>query len=327
MSRREFVVALGGAAALWPARSGAQQSPIPLIGFLSPRSPDESAHLVAAFRRGLAETGVVEGQNLAVEYRWALGEYDKLPSLAMELVNRQVKVLVAVGGEPAALAAKAATSSIPVVAVFVGDPVELGLVESLNRPGGNVTGISGINGTLEAKRLSLLHELVRGATTFGFLLNPNFPAAAAQLKDMQEAARSIGARLYVFNASTDPEIDAAFEAVARQRIPGLVVAADTLFVTHRDRLVALAARHAVPAIYSLREFAALGGLMSYGIDLQDLYRNVGVYAGRVLGGVNPADLPVIQPTKFELLINLKTAAALGLTIPPGVLSIADEVIE
>ena len=326
MKRREFIFALGATAA-WPAAGRAQQLTMPLIGFLSPRSPDESAHLVAAFRRGLAEAGAIEGQNLAVEYRWALGEYAKLPMLAAELVRRQVDVLVAVGGEPAALAAKAATSTIPIVAVFVGDPVERGLVASLNRPGGNVTGISGINGTLEAKRLGLLHELVQRATTLGFLLNPNFPASARQLKDTQEAARSIGVQLHVFNAGTDPEIDAAFEAIAQQRIPGLVVAADTLFVTHRDKLVALAARHAVPAIYSLHEFVTSGGLMSYGIDLQDLYRNVGLYAGRILKGTKPADLPVMQPTKFELVINLKTAANLGLTVPPDVLSIADEVIE
>ena len=304
----------------------AQQSPA-LIGFLSPRSPDESAHLVAAFRRGLTEAGAAEGPNLAIEYRWALGDYARLPMLATELVSRKVNVLVAVGGEPAVLAARAATSTIPIVAVFVGDPLERGLIQSLNRPGGNITGVSGINGTLEAKRLGLLHELVRRATTLGVLMNPDFPAAARQLKDMQEAARIIGVELRSFSARTDPEIDAAFEAVTQQKIAGLVVAADTLFVTHRDRLVALAARHAVPSIYSLREFASLGGLMSYGIDLQDLYRNVGLYAGRVLKGANPADLPVMQPTKFELVINTKTAANLGLNIPPDVLSIADEVIE
>jgi putative ABC transport system substrate-binding protein len=328
MKRRAFLTLLGGTAALsLPLGAHAQQSPMPVIGFLSPRSPDESAHLVDAFRRGLAETGAVEGQTVAVEYRWALGEYERLPAMAAELVRRPVDVLVAVGGEPAALAAKAATPTIPIVAVFVDDPVERGLVSSLSRPGGNITGISGLNGTLEAKRLGLFHELVQRVTTFGFLLNPNFPAAARQLRSMNEAARAIGVQLDVFNAGTDPEIDTAFETIAKRRIAGVVVAADTLFVTHRDRLVNLAARYAVPAIYSLREFAALGGLMSYGIDLQDLYRNVGVYAGRVLKGTKPADLPVIQPTKFELVINLKTAATLGLTIPPDVLSIADEVIE
>ncbi len=250
-----------------------------------------------------------------------------MPALAAELVRRPVAVLVSVGGEPSALAAKAATATIPIVAVFVDDPVERGMVASLSRPGGNVTGVSGLNGTLEAKRLGLLHEVVPQATTLGFLLNPTFPAAARQLRDMQEAARAIGVQLRVFNAGTDPEIDAAFETIAQQRILGLVVAADTLFVTHRERLVALATRYAVPAMYSLHEFGASGGLMSYGIDLQDLYRNVGVYAGRILKGAKPADLPVMQPTRFDLMINLKTARSLGLTIPPGVLAIADEVVE
>ena len=247
--------------------------------------------------------------------------------LAAELVRSQIDVLVAVGGEPAVLAAKAATSTVPIVAVFIGDPVESGLIASLNRPGGNVTGISGINGTLEAKRLGLLHELVQRATTLGLLLNPDFPAAERQLKDMQEAARSIDVQLQIFTARSDLEIDAAFETVARQRISGLVIAADTLFVTHRDRLVTLATRHAVPAIYSLREFAVLGGLMSYGIDLKDLYRNVGLYAGRMLKGVRPADLPVMQPTKFEMVINVKTAKQLNLTVPATLLAQADEVIE
>jgi putative tryptophan/tyrosine transport system substrate-binding protein len=327
MKRRDLILALGGAVAAWSAAGRAHQSTAPVIGFLSPRSPDESANLVAAFRRGLGEAGLTEGQNASVEYRWALGDYAKLPMLAAELVRRQIDVLVAVGGEPAVLAAKAATSTIPIVGVFVGDPVESGLVASLNRPGGNVTGISGINGTLEAKRLGVLHELVQRTTTLGLLLNPNFPAAARQLKDMQEAARSIGVQLQIFNASTDPEIDAAFEAVAQQHIRGLVVAADTLFVTHRDRLVGLAARHGVPAIYSLREFTALGGLMSYGIDLQELYRNVGLYVGRILKGTRPSDLPVMQPTKFEMVINMKTARELDLTVPATLLAQADEVIE
>jgi len=327
MKRRNLILALGGVVVAWQAAGRAQQSSGPVIGFLSPRSPDESSHLIAAFRRGLGEAGLTEGQNASVEYRWALGEYAKLPMLATELVRGQIDVLVAVGGEPAVLAAKAATSTIPIIAVFVGDPVESGLVASLNRPGGNITGISGINGTLETKRLGLLHELVQRAMTLGLLLNPNFPAAARQLKDMQEAARSIGVQLQIFNARTDPEIDAAFETVAQRRIRGLVVAADTLFVTHRDRLVALAARHAVPAIYSLREFAALGGLMSYGIDLQDLYRNVGLYAGRILKGTRPADLPIMQPTKFEMVINMKTARKLDLAVPATLLAQADEVIE
>ena len=327
MKRRNLILALGGVVVAWQAAGRAQQSSGPVIGFLSPRSPDESSHLIAAFRGGLGEAGLAEGQNASVEYRWALGEYAKLPMLATELVRGQIDVLVAVGGEPAVLAAKAATSTIPIIAVFVGDPVESGLVASLNRPGGNITGISGINGTLETKRLGLLHELVQRAMTLGLLLNPNFPAAARQLKDMQEAARSIGVQLQIFKARTDPEIDAAFETVAQRRIRGLVVAADTLFVTHRDRLVALAARHAVPAIYSLREFAALGGLISYGIDLQDMYSNVGLYAGRILKGTRPADLPIMQPTKFEMVINMKTARKLDLAVPATLLAQADEVIE
>jgi putative ABC transport system substrate-binding protein len=327
MKRRNLMLALGGAAVAWQAAGRAQQSMRPLIGFLSPRSPDESSHLVAAFRRGLGDAGLTEGQNASVEYRWALGDYAKLPMLATELLRGPIDVLVAVGGEPAVLAAKAGTSTIPIVAVFVGDPVESGLVASLNRPGGNITGISGINGTLEAKRLGLLHELVERATTLGLLLNPDFPAAARQLDDMQNAARSLGVQLHIFNARTDPEIDAAFEAVAQHQVRGLVVAADTLFVTHRDRLVALAARHALPAIFSLREFAVLGGLMSYGIDLQDLYRNVGLYVGRILKGAKPADLPIMQPTKFEMVINMKTARELNLSVSPTLLAQADEVIE
>ena len=327
MQRREFITLLGGAAATWPLAARAQQPAMPVIGFLSTRSPDESAHLLAAFRRGLAENGFVEGQNVTVEYRWALGEYDRLPALAAELVRRPVAVLVAVGGEPSALAAKAATATIPIVAIFTADPVERGLVASLNRPGGNVTGVSVLNATLEAKRLGLLHDLVPQATTLGVLLNPTFPAAASQLRDMQEAARAIGLQLHVLRASTDREIDAAFESVAQHRIPALAVTADPFFITRRDKLVALAARHAVPTMYSFRDYAVAGGLMSYGIDLPDAYRQAGVYAGRILKGAKPADLPVMQPTKFEFVINLKTAKALGLAIPAGLLSFADEVIE
>jgi len=326
MKRREFITALGAAAG-WPLGALAQPRAMPTIGFLSPRSPDESAELVAAFRRGLAENGAVEGQNLAVEYRWALGEYDRLPALAAELAHRPVAVIVAVGGEPSALSAKAATATIPIVAIFTADPVERGLVASLNRPGGNVTGISALNGTLEAKRLGLVHDLLPKATTLGLLLNPAFPAAAGQLGNMQEAASAIGLQLHVLNAGTDREIDAAFDVVAQHRIPGLIVAVDSFFVTRRDKLVALAANHSVPAMYSLREFATAGGLMSYGVDLLDMYRQAGVYAGQILKGSMPADLPVMQPTRFELIMNLKAAKSLGLIFPSGLLSIADEVIE
>jgi putative ABC transport system substrate-binding protein len=327
MKRREFITLLGGAAAGWPLAARAQQPAMPVIGYLSSRSPDESAHLLAAFRRGLAENGFVEGQNVRAEYRWALGEYDRLPAQAAELVHRPVAVLAATGGEPAALAAKAATAIIPVVATFAGDPVKQGLVASLSRPGGNVTGISNLATTLEAKRLGLLHDLVPQAATIGVLLNPASSTAANQLSDLQEAARTFSLQLHVLRASTDGEIDAAFESVAQNRIPALTMAGDPFFNSRRDKLVALAARHAVPSMYSFRDYAVSGGMMSYGIDLPDVYRQIGVYVGRILKGAKPADIPVEQPTKFEFVINLKTAKALGLTIPAGLLSFADEVIE
>ena len=326
MKRREFIMLIGGTAA-WPRAALAQPQALPTIGFLSARSPDESAHLVDTFRRGLAETGAVEGRNVAVEYRWALGEYDRLPVLAAELVRRSVTALVTVGGENSSIAAKAATATIPIVSLFTDDPVERGLVASLNRPGGNVTGISLLNGALEAKRLGLLHEIVPKAATLGVLLNPSYPGAATQLRDMQEAAHTIGLQLHVFNASTDIEIDTAFETIARNNIPALVVAVDPFFTTRRDKLVALALRHSLPTMYSLRDYATSGGLISYGPDLSDMYRLAGVYAGQILKGMKPADLPVIQPTKFVLVINLKTAKLLGLTLSSGLLSIADEVIE
>jgi putative tryptophan/tyrosine transport system substrate-binding protein len=327
MKRREFIAVLFGMAAAWPFAARAQQAGKPVIGFLSSRSPEESAGQVAGFLRGLAENGAVEGQNLAVEYRFARGDYDRLPALAAELASMPLAVLVTVGGEPSALAAKAATATIPVVAIFTADPVEYGLVASLARPGGNITGISALNGTLEAKRIGLLHDLVPRATTLGVLLNPAFPAAASQLGHIQEAARAVGLQLDVLNASSDREIETAFEAVAQRGIAALIVSVDTFFVTRRERLVALSAHYAVPTMYSLRDFAASGGLMSYGIDLPDMYHQAGVYAGRILKGSKPADLPVMQPTRFELVINLKTAKSLGLTLSSGLLLIADEVIE
>jgi putative ABC transport system substrate-binding protein len=327
MKRREFITLVGGAAAIWPLAARAQHSAMPVIGFLSTRSPEDIPHLLAAFRRGLAENGYVEGQNVAIEYRWALGQYDRLPALAAELAGRPLVVFVTAGGEPAALAAKAATSTIPIAFVIGGDPVKVGLAASYNRPGGNATGISILTSTLDAKRLGLLHELAPQAATVGALLNPNFPGFEGQLKDMQEAGRSIGVQIFVLRASDDREVEAIFETVAQQRIPALAVGADPFFDTRRDKLVALAARHAVPAMYHFREFAAAGGLMSYGIDISEVWRQVGVYAGRILKGAKPADLPVLQPTKFEFVLNLKTAKALGLIIPSGVLAIADEVIE
>jgi putative ABC transport system substrate-binding protein len=327
MRRREFMTLLGGSLVAWPLAARAQQPAMPVIGYLSTRAPDESAHLLAAFRRGLADIGFVEGQNVRVEYRWALGEYDRLAAQAAELVHRPVAVLAATGGEPAALAAMAATATIPVVATFAADPVKQGLIGSLSRPGKNVTGISNLATTLEAKRLGLLHELVPQAAKIGVLLNPALSTTANQLNDLQEAARTIGLQLHILRASTDGEIDAAFESVAQNRIPALAMAGDPFFNSRRDKLVALAARYAVPSMYSFRDYAVAGGLMSYGIDLPDVYRQIGVYVGRILKGAKPADMPVEQPTKFEFVINLKTAKALGLTVPEGLLNAADEVIE
>jgi ABC-type uncharacterized transport system substrate-binding protein len=327
MRRREFITLLGGAAAGWPLAAHAQQPAMPVIGFLSARSPDDTAHLVEAFRRGLSEAGYVEGRTVTVEYRWALGQHERLPALAVELVRKPVTVLVSIGGESAALAARAATSTIPIAFIIGGDPVKLGLAASYNRPGGNATGISILTSTLEPKRLGLLHELVPQAATIGVLLNPNFPSFEGQLRDVQEAARAIAVQIHVLRASTDREIEAAFGTVAQQRIAALAVAADPFFDTRRDKLVALAAHHAVSTMYHFREFAAAGGLVSYGANIPGVYRQIGVYTGRILKGEKPADLPVMQPTKFDLTINLITARALGLDVPATVLARADEVIE
>jgi putative ABC transport system substrate-binding protein len=324
--RRDFITLVGGAAA-WPLAARAEQLAIPTVGLLSTRSPDESAHQLAAFHRGLAENGYVEGQNVKVEYRWAMGQYDQLAPLAADLIKQSVAVLVAVGGDPSAMAAKAATTTIPIVATFAGDPVKQGLVASLNRPGGNVTGISNLITTLEPKRFGLLRELLPKAAMVGILINPNYPTAASQLSEMQEAAHAAGVQSQAIRASTDGEIDSAFEAIAQLRLPALAVAADPFLLSRRDKIVILAARHKVPAIYGFREYAVAGGLMSYGIDLSDVYRQLGVYSGQVLKGAKPDNLPVMQPTKFELVINLKIAKTLGLTVPPALLAVADEVIE
>jgi putative tryptophan/tyrosine transport system substrate-binding protein len=327
MTRREFLTLLGGAAVAWPRAASAQQPAMPVIGYLSARSPEDTAHLVPVFRRALAENGYVEGQTVTIEYRWALGQPDRLPAMAAELVRKPVDVLASTGGESAALAAKAATSTIPIAFIIGGDPVKLGLAASYNRPGGNATGINILTSTLEPKRLGLLHELVPQAATIGVLFNPNFPSFEGQVQGVQETARAIGVQIHVLRASTDREIDAAFETIAQQRIAALAVGADPFFDTRRDKLVATAARHALPTMYHFREFAAAGGLLSYGVSITEVFREFGIYTGRILKGTKPADLPVQQPTKFELIINLKTAKALGLTVPPTLLARADEVIE
>jgi putative tryptophan/tyrosine transport system substrate-binding protein len=326
MNRREFVATLGGVVT-WQLKVRAQQVAMPVIGYLSSRSPDDTAHLVAAFRRGLSAGGFVEGQNVMIAYRWALGQYDRLPAMAAELVRRPVAVLVTTGGEPAAMAAKDATSTIPIVFLIGGDPLKLGLAASYNRPGGNATGMNILTATMEPKRLGLLRELMPQAATIGVLLNPNFQPAANQLRDLQEAARAIDVQIHVLNAATDRELDAVFETIAQQRIAALAVTADPFFDTRRDKLVALAAHHAVPTIYHFREFAAAGGLMSYGVDSLETYRQVGVYTQQILKGTKPADLPVLQPSKFEFVINVKTAKALGVKFSDNLLSLADEVIE
>jgi len=323
--RREFITLLGGAAATWPLAARAQQ-PMPVIGYLYAGSPEPSAHLLAAFRKGLTETGYVEGQNLAIEFRWARNETDRLPELAADLVRRQVAVIATPGSSVASTAAKAATLSIPIVFSMGGDPVQAGLVASFNQPGGNVTGISSMNTELGSKRLGLLHELVPNAERFATLVM-NSPLYQPLVEDVQAGAASIGRPIDVLYASTSRDIDAAFSRIVQKRIEALVLTPGPLFNNNRVQLATLAARHALPAIYSSREFAEAGGLMSYGTNLGDAYRQAGVYTGRILKGEKVADLPVLQSTKFEFVINLNTAGAFGLTFPPGLLAIADEVIE
>jgi ABC-type uncharacterized transport system substrate-binding protein len=326
VKRREFITLLGCTAAAWPLMALGQQPAMPLVGFLHARSPDHVAYQVAAFRHALAQNGYVEGQGVTIEYRFASGRYDQLPAMAAELARRPVAVLTA-ASDPAALAAKAATSSIPIVFLVGDDPVKLGLVASYNRPGGNATGMNILTAAMESKRLQLLHELVPRAETIGFVLNPNYALAERQLHDVQEAARLIGLRINVLRASHDREMDGVFETVVQQRIPALAVGADPFLDTQRDKMIAFAARHAVPTMYQFREHAAAGGLMSYGIDFTEIYRQVGAYTSRILKGAKPADLPVLQPTKFEFVINMKTARALGVKISANLLSLADEVIE
>ena len=325
MRRREFITLVGGAAA-WPLAARAQQ-PMPVIGFLALTSPEAFAPEVAAFRRGLGELGYVEGRNLTLEFRWARGGFERLPSLATDLVSRGVDVIAALGTPASALAAKAATTTIPIVFVTGADPVRLGLVASLNRPGGNATGIYMLTSSLEAKRLELLHEAVPAAAAIGVIVDPNSPDTEFQLREMAEAAPQLGPRIKILQAATDNDITAAFAAVAEQRMEALLVGSSPNYRPREQQIVALAARHAVPTIYSFRGFSEAGGLMSYGTDLADAYRQAGVYAGRVLKGEKSTDLPVLQSTKVEFVINLKTAKSLGLAFPLPLLGRADEVIE
>ena len=325
MKRRQFITLLGGAAVGWPAVH-AQQA-LPVIGFLNNQGLGGRTHQVDAFRRGLGEKGYVEGKNVAIEYRWAENQYDRLPALAADLVRRQVAVIVATGGAPTARAAKAATATIPIVFTAGSDPVQDGLVDSLNRPGGNVTGVSFLTDALGAKRLGQLREIIPRTATVAVLINPQGPDAQNQLKDVPAAAQSIGQSIHIVNASTQDEVDAAFATISKLQAGGLLVGADPFFNDRRHQIVALAARPSFPAIYELREFVVAGGLMSYGASITDAYRQAGVYAGRILKGEKPSDIPVIQSTKFEFVINLKTAKSLGLQIHPQLLATADEVIE
>jgi putative tryptophan/tyrosine transport system substrate-binding protein len=324
--RRDFITLLGAAAAAWsgPARA---ETVLPVVGFLSSLSREGAVQLEAAFQQGLSDAGYVYGQNVTIEYRWALGHYDRLPTIAAELADRRVNVLVTVGGEPAALAAKAATSTIPIVFLVGSDPVKLGLVASYNRPGGNSTGVNMLTETLEPKRIGIMRELLPQVSKIAVLVNPKFPPAEMQSRDIDQAAFSLGIQTEQFRASNESEIEAAFQSIARQQLPALIVATDPFFVTRRNDLISLAARHRLPALYGFRDLAMAGGLMSYGIDLGQVYRELGVYAARILKGAQPAELPVLQPTKFEFVLNLKTAKALGLTVPDKLLALADEVIE
>ena len=327
IGRRDFITLLGGAAAAWPIAARAQQSSMAVIGYLSPRSAGDDPHLVVAFRRGLGETGYVEGRNAAIEYRWAEGYNDRLPGLAADLVRRQVNVIAAVA-VPAATAAKAATTTIPTVFQAAADPIAAGLVTSLARPLGNLTGVTSLSVEVGPKRLELLHELMPTVTNIALLVNPTSPLVAdVMTRDLQTAAQALGLQLQVLRASTEPEIAAAFATLAQMRIGALVIGPDPFFTARSRQLAVITLRYGLPAIHHNREFAAAGGVMSYGNDLADAYRLVGIYAGRLLKGERPADLPVQQAAKFELVINLKTAKALSLTVPPSLLTRADEVIE
>jgi putative ABC transport system substrate-binding protein len=324
IERRQFIFALGGAA-VWPLAARAQQPAMPVIGFLNTRAPDQDAFVLAAFRQGLTETGYVEGRNVAIEYRWAEGHNDRLPALAADLVRHGVTVIAA--NSQATVAAKAATTTIPIVFITGADPVQIGFVASLNRPGGNLTGVTSLDTELGRKRLQLLHELLSKAGTIAALVNPTFPGSDIQARDLQAAASALGLQLYILHATTERDINTAFANLARLQASGLVIGNDPFFNSWSKQLAALALRHALPAIYEYRAFAAAGGLMSYGGRITDQYRLLGIYTGRILKGDKPADLPVQQETRVELILNLKTARALGLTVPLSLLGRADEVIE
>jgi putative ABC transport system substrate-binding protein len=325
MRRRQFITLLGGAA-YWPLAARAQQASMPVVGFLGTTTPEDYATRVAAFRGGLKEVGYIEGQNVAIEYRWPEGRYDRLPTLAADLVQRQVAVIVA-GGPPAAHAAKAATSTISIVFTSGDDPVGAGLVSSVNRPGANITGVHLFLTELNAKKLGLMRDLLPHVKAMAVLLNPTSQNANPQSKELQTAARALGLQIDIFNASSESEIEAAFATLVQQQLGALIVGNDPFFVSRREQIVALAASHSVPVVYDLREYADAGGLMTYGTNLKNAYRQAGVYVGRILNGEKPADLPVLRSTNFEFIINLKAAKALGLTFPPGLLAIADDVIE
>jgi putative ABC transport system substrate-binding protein len=327
IGRRQFISALGGSALAWPLAARAQQPAMPVIGFLNAGSPGAYAPFVVALRRGLNEAGFIEGQNVAIEYRWAEGQYDRLPALAADLVRRQVAVIVATASSAPALAAKAATTTIPIVFETGGDPVQEGVVASLNRPGGNATGVFVLLNAMEGKRLGLLREMVPTAALIAVLLNPANPSFESQLNEVQQAARSVGQQLHILHASSERDIDAAFATAAQLSAGAMLVSADAVFSNCRDQLVALAARHTIPALFYRREFAVAGGLMSYGTNLSDAYHQVGLYTGQILKGAKPADLPVQQSTKFEFVINMKTAKALGLIVPNSMQLLADEVME
>jgi putative ABC transport system substrate-binding protein len=327
MNRREFITLLGGATTAWPLAARAQQPAMPVVGFLHPGSPEAISKFIIGFRKGLAETGYVEGRNVAIEYRWAHGENGRLPELVAVLISRPVTVIATPGSVAAALAAKAATTTIPIVFQIGVDPVQAGLVVSLNRPGGNVTGTTSLNAGLLAKQLGLLHQLLHRDTRFAVLVNPNNPQSRSAIADVQATASAMGQQLEILTATINRDIRPAFDVAVRKRTDALLIIAEPLFANRLVQLATLAARHAMPAIFPLREFAEAGGLMSYGSNLTDLFRLAGTYAGRVLKGEKPADLPIQQATKFEFVINLQTADALGLEIPPTLLSLADEVIE